>query len=190
MPITISFGRRGDFSPFMGFLGVSSEGQSSPSQLISVNAVSAGINSTNNSNLDVFNTYVNHSSGYELFDVSYTEFRDENNNPFTDAQSTVDYINDRAQVAQNNTSLFFNYRPFVVNQITVSQNVPFDYKIADPGLLSIFWEENSFPAGVTVSEYDHRIVSGTISSTGDYYLQYEKANAVGITTAVLHIDVV
>jgi hypothetical protein len=174
----------------MGFLGVSSEGQSSPSQLISVNAVSAGINSTNNSNIDILNIYLNHSTGYELADVSYTEFRDESNNPFIDAQSVVDYINDRAQVAQENVSLFFNYRPFVVNQITVGQNILFDYKIADPGLLSIFWEESTFPSGVTVSEYDHRIVSGTISSTGDYYLQYEKANAVGITTAVLHIDVI
>ena len=193
MPITISFGRRGDYSPFLGFLGVSSEGKSSPSQLISVNAVAAGINSTNSSNIDVTNSYVTgnqDSTAYELFDVSYTDFRDEDSNSFTDAQSLVDYINDRAQVAQDNIRLFFSRSQAVTNNTTVSRNTSFEYRIPDSGLLSIFWKENTFPQGVTVSRYDRRIVSGIISSTGDYYLSYEKANAVGISTSTLHIEVV
>ena len=174
----------------MGFLGVSSEGQSSPSQLISVNAVSAGINTVNNSHIDVTNSYVNGNTGYELFDVDYNQFRDDNNNTFTDAQAVVDYINDRSQVAKDNVSLYFTPSTSAVNQITVSQSTAFDYQIPDIGLISIFWEESSFPSGVTVSQYDHRVVSGTISSTGDYYLFYEKTNSVGISTSTLHIEVV
>ena len=190
MTIKISFGLRGENSPFIAFLGISSIGQSSPSNLVSVNGINAGTTGSNLVNVEnTFETDRSDTTFYELFNVHYSNFIDDNNEAFNDASEVADYINDKAELLAGNTSLRFSRLNVGVTTIAVSSGVAFTHSITDAGLLSIFWDRDTFPSGVAVSPFDRRKVTGTISSVGDYYLSYDKANAVGITTSSLHIEV-
>ena len=193
MTIKISFGLRGENSPFMGFIGVSSEGQSSPSSIVSVDAITASVSAANTNGINITNSNVGENqdgAAYELHNVDYRDFRGDNNSPFTSAESVADYINSEIQLITDNIILRYTKLPNTVGILTVAQNVQFQYKLPDPGVLSIFWDENTFPSGVDVSHYDNRIIQGIISTVGDYYLEYEKTNATGITTSTLHLEII
>lgn len=191
MTIKISLGLRGEDSPFIAFLGISSEGQGSASAIVSASSINA---STNGSDLvSVENTSASGRSDntvYELLDVHYTDFVDNNDASFPNASAVSDYINDQVELLSENVSLKFSRLSVGVSTISVSSGVAFTHSITDPGLLSIFWDRDTFPTGVSVSPFDRRKVTGIITNTGDYYLAYDKANAVGISTSSLHIEVV
>ena len=191
MTIKISLGLRGEYSPFIAFLGISSVGQGSGSAIVSVSSINA---STNGSDLvSVENTSDsgrNGSAVYELLDVHYTDFVDNNDASFPNASAVADYISDQVELLSENVSLKFSRLSVGVSTISVSSGVAFTHSITDPGLLSIFWDRDTFPTGVSVSPFDRRKVTGIITNTGDYYLAYDKANAVGISTSSLHIEVV
>ena len=190
MTIKISFGLRGENSPFIAFLGISSIGQSSPSNLVSVSGINAGTTGSDLVNVEnTFETGRGDTTFYELFHVHYSNFVDDNDEVFNDASEVADYINDKAELLEGNVALRFNRLNVGVTTIAASSGVAFTHSITDAGLLSIFWDRDSFPSGVTVSPFDRRKVTGTISSVGVYYLLYEKANAVGISTSSLHIEV-
>ena len=177
----------------MGFIGVSSEGQSSPSSIVSVDAITASVSAANTNGINITNSNVGENqdgAAYELHNVDYRDFRGDNNSPFTSAESVADYINSEIQLITDNIILRYTKLPNTVGILTVAQNVQFQYKLPDPGVLSIFWDENTFPSGVDVSHYDNRIIQGIISTVGDYYLEYEKTNATGITTSTLHLEII
>lgn len=191
MTIKISFGLRGENSPFITFLGISSIGQSSASTVVSVSGINAG--TTGSELVNVENTFESGRSDttvYELFNVHYSNFIDDNDEAFNDASEVADYINDKAELLAENVSLRFSRLNVGFSTISVSSGVAFTHSVTDPGLLSIFWNRDTFPSGVSVSPFDRRKITGTISSVGDYYLAYDKSNAVGITTSSLHIEVV
>lgn len=193
MTIKITFGVRGEYSPLMGFLGVTSSGQSSPSSIVSINSVVASVSIGNTFGVNIENTYVSSnqsSTSYDLYNVDYREFRDSNNNEFISPEAVTDYINSSIQIATDNIALRYTRLPSVIGITTVTQNTPFEYQIQDPGVLSIFWKKLSIPLGIEVSQFDNRTISGILTSVGDYYLEYEKANATGLTTSTLHISVV
>ena len=193
MTIKISFGLRGENSPFMGFIGISSTGQSSPSSIVSVDSITANVSVANTNGVTIINSNIGENQdviAYELHNVDYRDFRDDNNSSFISAESVVDYINTEIQLITDNIILRYTKLPNTVGILTVAQNVQFQYKLPDPGVLSIFWDESTFPSGVDVSHFDNRILHGTITTTGDYYLEYDKTNATGITTSTLHIEVI
>ena len=193
MTIKITFGLRGSNSPFMGFIGISSEGLSSPSSFVGIDAITASVSSENINGVDIINTNISQNQdayAYELHNVDYRDFRDDNYSSFISAESVVDYINTEIQLISKNIVLRYTKLPNHVGILTVAQNVQFQYKVLDEGMLSIFWDSNTFPASVDVSHFDNRIISGVITSTGDYYLDYDKTNASGITTSTLHIHVI
>lgn len=193
MTIKISFGLRGENSPFMGFIGVSSTGQSSPSSIVSVDSISASVSVANTNGVNIINNTIGENQdvvAYELHNVDYRDFRGDNNSSFTSAESVADYINTEIQLITENIILRYTKLPNTVGILTVAQNVQFQYKVPDPGIISLFWDENTIPPGVDISHYDNRIVQGTITTIGDYYLEYDKTNATGITTSTLHIEVI
>lgn len=177
----------------MGFIGISSEGLSSPSSFVGIDAITASVSSENINGVDIINTNISQNQdayAYELHNVDYRDFRDDNDSSFISAESVVDYINTEIQLISKNIVLRYTKLPNHVGILTVAQNVQFQYKVLDEGMLSIFWDSNTFPASVDVSHFDNRIISGVITSTGDYYLDYDKTNASGITTSTLHIHVI
>lgn len=177
----------------MGFIGLSSVGQASPSPFIGVEDIIASVSIGNTYGIDILNTRMSQNQDanvYELHNVDYRDFTDDNNNAFISAEAVVDYINTEASLISQNIILRYTRLPNYVGILTVAQNVQFQYKLLDQGVISIFWDESSFPPSVDVSHFDNRIISGVITTTGDYYLEYEKTNASGITTSTLHIEVI
>lgn len=178
----------------MGFIGLSSTGQSSPNSLIAVDSVSANVSAANTNGVNIINDRVGENQGgiiaYELHNIDYRDFRGDNNSSFISAESVVDYINTEIQLIKDNIILRYTKLPNTVGILTVAHDVQFQYKLPDPGILSLFWDESTFPPGVDVSHFDNRIINGTITTTGDYYLYYDKTNATGITTSTLHIEVI
>ena len=86
MTIKISFGLRGENSPFITFLGISSIGQSSASTVVSVSGINAG--TTGSELVNVENTFESGRSDttvYELFNVHYSNFIDDNDETFNNA---------------------------------------------------------------------------------------------------------
>ena len=159
--------------------------------MVSVSGINAG--TTGSELVNVENTFESGRSDttvYELFNVHYSNFIDDNDEAFNDASEVADYINDKAELLAENVSLRFSRLNVGFSTISVSSGVAFTHSVTDPGLLSIFWNRDTFPSGVSVSPFDRRKITGTISSVGDYYLAYDKSNAVGITTSSLHIEVV
>ena len=190
MTIRISLGLRGEYSPFISFLGISSMGQGSGSAIISITSVNA---STNGADLvSVENTAEsirNHSTVYELSDVHYTDFVNHYGAAFPNAPAVADYINDQAELLTENVTRHSHLLDVGISTITVSSGAAFTHGIGESGILNVFWDEDTFPSGVTVSPFDRRIVTGIITNTGNYYLAYDKANSVGISTSSLHIEV-
>ena len=178
----------------MGFIGVSSTGQSAPSSIIPVDSVAASVSIANTNGVNITNERVGDNQGgltaYELHNVDYRDFRGDNNSSFTSAEAVADYINTEIQLIQDNIILRYTKLPNTVGILTVAHSVQFQYKLPDAGILSVFWDETTFPSGVDVSHFDNRILNGTITTPGDYYLEYDKTNATGITTSTLHIEVI
>ena len=122
---------------------------------------------------------------YALKDIPYTRFIDADGNDFTDANNAVNYINTQAAVG----TLRFPTTDQNL-EITVAMGNTFSYKLDFDRRSSYFWDEDTVPAGLSVSAFDNRKISGQVFATGTYNIEFEVANYFGTTTSTLVVNVV
>ena len=95
MPIRIHRGPGGSNSPFVSFVGVSSDSGSASSNFNFVENIKAEI-SGDPDKVDIVNRMATDYSPhtvYEIQEVHYTDWLDDDGNPFTSAVGVASYIN-------------------------------------------------------------------------------------------------
>ena len=194
MAIRIKRGPSNGSSPLLSFLGLSAEGSSATSQFNLITNILAQVNSQDNTLVDVVNLDLTFQrSGTQIFELEGVAFDDwlgNENETFTTAQEVVDYINlDIIAATIAKIELVTNTAIATSGVVTASAGAQFSYKANGTGGISYYWNELDFPPGVTVSTYDHRVISGIVTVPGNYQINYEVANQVGITSTFLELIV-
>ena len=193
MTIQITRGPQGSRSPVISFVGTASDGTSSADVFNNVFNITAIVNIADTDRVDVYNNNLTATAGetiYVIRGVSYTDWIDENGNTFDSAIDVVAYINNQATESVTNLINRVSSPIGGGQVVTVGVNSSFEYKAQYQGGAGFYWSESSFPPNVEVSRYDRRKISGTISSTGSYVIDYEVANVNGITSSFVTINVV
>lgn len=108
---------------------------------------------------------------FELAPVLYSEICDEDGNTFSTQQDAIDYINGLVSSA---SSTF----PHTNVPLTTSgtKDVAFTYKANYDRGVEYFWDEDTFPDGITVSNFDRRILKINVGVAGTYTLGLEVVN--------------
>ena len=192
MTIQIVRGMRGSQSASIAFVGLSSNKISSAKYMHEANAITASVGS--NDTVDIVDDQLSLNNGgtstYDLHGVHYSEYRDLDGNTFSSAVGVVSYIED-LQVGIH-TALYLRRslpHTHVPQPVNATGNVQFSYDATKTRGVSYFWDESTFPNGVTVSSYDQRKISGIITQTGSYNIVYEVANGLGTVQTSVNIIV-
>ena len=182
MTIRLYRGVGGERSPFISFVGLSSEGASSTSVIntrINIEAKLSG----DLDRVDVVNRMATHTMGsdmLELFGVHYTDWRDFDDSTFTSAVGVVSAINNYAYAfndghnALQPTLAAGSYLVYTLNS-----GSPYTIKIEFDGSGRYYWDPTGLPPGMDISAYDNRIIEGTPTTPGLYYLDFDITNAFG-----------
>lgn len=194
MAIRIKKGPSNGSSPLLSFLGLSVDGSSAASQFNLITNILAQVNSVDNTRVDIVNLDLTLQRGgtqiLELGGVSFDDWLGDQNETFTSAQEVVDYINlDIIAATIAKIELVTNTATANSGIVTVGAGVTFTYKANGTGGIAYYWNELDFPPGVWVSTYDHRVISGVVTTPGNYIINYEVANQVGITSTFLDLVV-
>lgn len=185
MTIRIVRGMLGDQSATISFLGITSEGASAASYKKEVSDFTAevGIDTVFVRVVDNALTENNGSTTYELENTHYTEFLDSQGNSFSGAQDVVDFLNNQktgiVTSVYNSTRVPYRVSGLPVDTVNVSVNTQFSFTASLQRAVSYYWDEATFPNGVEVSRFDRRKISGIITQTGTYNIQFEAVNRIG-----------
>lgn len=193
MTIRIARGPRGTASPFLVFYGSASNSASSTNTVNLVSNIFAAINASNANGVDVVDNYASLGAGvpvYDVLDAPYDEWEDIDGNTFASASDVVNYINNLVNEQTTNVITRISAPVSASSTITEAVNVPFTHSAYQDGVTGYFWDAAGFPNGVSVVEGDRRKISGIITQTGSYTINYEAASISGITSNILTIDVV
>ena len=193
MTIRIARGPRGAASPFLIFYGSTSNSASSTNTVNLVSNIFAAINASNANGVDVVDNYASLGAGvpvYDVLDAPYDEWEDLDGNTFASATDVVNYINTLLTDMENAVITRISAPVSTSSTITEAVNTPFTHSIQQDGVTGYFWDAAGFPNGVSVVEGDRRKISGIITQTGSYTINYEAASISGITSNILTIDVV
>ena len=193
MTIRIRKGPGNGSSPLIRFLGISSEGTSSVSQFNLITNVSAQINAFDANSVDILNLELtsqnNGTAVFELEEVSFGEWRDEDNNTFSSAVEVVQYVDGLVAEASDKLNRYSSQPVGVASVFSAARNTPISFKFMVDNAVAYYWNEGDFPAGLTVSPYDQRILQGSIAFPGNYSIQCEVANIVGVTTDFVQLNI-
>ena len=194
MAIRIRKGPSNGTSPFISFLGITADGTSSASQYNLVTNIDPQFNSSNADAIDIVNLELTSQNGgtpiYELEGVSFDEWRDEDNLPFASANEVLLYIDDLIDTTVGKINRISASPVGLATVTTWVANTPINYQFKIDGGVSYYWNESTFPAGLSVSIFDNRIITGSVAAVGTYPLECEVANNVGITTDIVTLEVV
>lgn len=192
MTIQIVRGLRGNLSPNIAFVGVSSDNVSSPSHSHEANSITVLVGANDTVNIVDERLSANNGGGktYDLHGVHYSEYRDADGNPFGSAVGVVSYI-EALQVGIMTAMYLQRSLPLISSPDTVNAtaNVSFTYDASKTRGVSYFWDGTTFPNGVSVSPFDHRKISGIITQTGSYNVSYEIVNGLGTVQTSVNIVV-
>lgn len=191
MTIRIKRGILGEQSPYIAFVGVTSNNTSSAKYLHEANSFSAeAFNDEVNIIDDILS--INNGGGdtYDMFAVNYSEFRDIEGNQFSSAVDVVSYI-ESLQSGIVTATYLRQILPVTSSGDTfnATANVEFTYDATKVRGVSYFWDGATFPNGVSVSIYDQRKITGIITETGSYNISYEIANGLGTVQTSVNIIV-
>ena len=181
MTINIRRGLLGEQSPAIAFVGLTSDKISSASYLKNVDTITAEIGDGDTVNIIDEALSLNNGGGktYELFGAHYSEFRDVDGAPFSDPVGVVSYISD-LKVGIITAVYLQGSLPLPSNDtVNATVGVQFSYDATKTRGVSYFWDESTFPNGVDVSRYDRRKISGIITQTGSYTIDFDVANGLG-----------
>jgi len=192
MTIQIIRGLQGIQSSSIAFVGVTSDNTSSAKYLHEANAITASVGS--NDTVDIVDDRLSTNNGggitYDLFGVHYSEYRDIDGNTFNSAVGVVSYIQ-AIQVGIETAMYLRRSKPLTIsgNTLNATANIEFEYDASKIRGVSYFWDGSTFPNGVSVSVYDQRKISGIITETGSYNIEYEVANGLGTVQTSVNIIV-
>lgn len=192
MAIQITRGPRGDGSPIISFVGQDSIDQQAADRFSFVQSITPQVNPLDANAVDVVDTSSTLTNGYPTYllsGVDYTEWLDRDGNSFSSALEVVTYIQD--QIGGTISILEDKIlAPLAISTtINVSANTPFEFDASREGGCGYFWDNNGFPPEVEVNPLDRRKISGIMTVTGLYAVQYEVANVNGITSSTVYINV-
>ena len=194
MAIRIRKGPRNGSSPFISFLGITADGTTCASQYNLVTNIDPQINGTDPTAVDIVNLELTSQNGgtpiYELEGVTFDEWRDDDNLPFADANEVLLYIDSLIDTTVSTLNKIGSSPVGIDTVTTWVANSPINYQFLVDGAVSYYWNESTFPAGLSVSVFDNRIVTGSVAAVGTYPLECEVANNAGITTDILTIEIV
>ena len=195
MPLYISQGHTGDNSIFFHIEGTDSNGQACAKHLLSIYSTRAQINASLPDTVDIVDeaaSYSDPSSNtvVDLFAAPYQDFRSTTNTSFASALDVVNYINTLVTSHQNKVGEFVGVASHTTGVTTIPVNVPFNHTIDAPGGVAYFWNETSFPPGLTLSAFDRRKIVGTPTQVGSYSINVEVRNQAGILSTTVLLDVV
>jgi len=194
MAIRIRKGPSNGTSPFISFLGITADGATCASQYNLVTNIGPQLNPIDPTAIDIVNLELTSQRGgisvYELEAVSFDEWRDEDNLPFASANDVIAYINDIINTTVDKINKITSSPVGVATVTTWVANDIINYQFKIDGAISYYWNESTFPPGLSVSIFDNRIITGAVAATGTYSLECEIANNAGITTDIVTLEVV
>ncbi len=196
MAIQIHRGILGPLSPVILFTGSASDGTASANGANRINGISVLYNTDDADYVDVIDDRLTVSNGnhttYDIYKVHYSEWLDSDGNSFGSAENVIQYIEqeiiatqDRIAFAQS-TAHTSTGSPDTVN---ATVGIAFTYNANYYNAISYFWDEASFPAGVDVSRYDRRRISGIITQTGSYDIEFQVTGHNGTSLTKVIVDV-
>lgn len=194
MAIRIRKGPSNGSSPFISFLGITADGVSCSSQYNLITNIDPQFNSSDPTAIDIVNLELTSQQGgtpvYELEGIPFDEWRDEDNLSFADANEVLLYIDNLIDTTVGKINRISNSPAGIATVTTWVANTPINYQFKIDGAVSYYWNESTFPAGLSVSVFDNRIITGSVAAVGTYPLECEVANNVGITTDIVTLEVV
>lgn len=183
----------GERSPFISFVGLSSDSSTSTSNINSRINIEAQL-SGDTDRVDVVNRMATHTEGsdiYELYSIHYTDWRDFDNNPFTSAVGVVSAINDYPYAFNDgHNALQPSLKAGSPTGYSLTSGNPYTLKIEYDGAGRYYWDQSTLPPGMDISRYDNRIIEGTPTTTGTYIVDFEIGNAFGTFPETVTIAVV
>ena len=196
MTIQIHRGILGTLSPLIIFTGKTSDDTSAANGANRISAISVQYNIDDADYVDIVDNQATSSNGghttFELLKVHYSEWEDGDGNSFGSATNVVQYIEQQIVQSQNEIT-FSQTHPHTVTglpeTVNASVGVAFTYNANYYNGISYFWDEASFPAGVEVSRYDRRRISGIVTQTGTYDIEFQVTGHNGTSLTKVIVDV-
>lgn len=195
MAIQIHRGILGDVSPFIIFTGSTTDNTTAVNIVNRTRTTTAQYNIDDGDYVDIVDeaaTINNNHITFELYKVHYSEWLDADSNTFGSAENVIQYIEQRIEASEaaiefaQSAAHTLNGIPDTVN---ASVGVAFTYNANYYNGVSYFWDEDSFPVGVEVSRYDRRRISGIVTQTGSYTINFQVANHNGTVPTSVIVDV-
>lgn len=194
MTIQITRGPRGDGSPVISFVGLTTDGNSAADTYNNIFGITPQINGLNSDAVDIVDDNATTTGGNAVFvlqGVSYTEWRDRQGGSFASSNDVLTYIQNEISVANDLLRNRISPPIGIGTSINVGLNSFFEFDGSLEGGCGYFWDRNTFPsANIEVARYDRRKISGIVTLPGTYQVDYEVANINGITTTYVLINVV
>jgi hypothetical protein len=195
MTIRIHRGILGELSPFILFTGRASDGTTSTNGANRINGISVQYNTDDADYIDIVDdglTTSNNHTTFDVYKVHYSEWLDVDDNSFGSAENVVQYIEQQITSSQDRISFSqatAHTLTGIPETVSASVGVAFTYNANYYNGVSYFWDEVSFPAGVEVSRYDRRKISGIVTQTGSYTINFQVANHNGTVPTSVIVDV-
>jgi len=186
-------GAGGERSPFISFVGVTTY-QSAPTSNINFRLNIEAKLGSDSDHVDIINRIASHTEGHnilELGDVHYTEWRDFDDNPFSSAVGVVSFINDYGYTFDDGHNVLqptLAYGSYLI--YTLNSGSSYTIKFEFDGSGRYYWDPTGLPPGMDISRYDNRILEGTPTTPGLYYLDFDITNAFGTFPQTATITVV
>jgi len=186
MTIKIYRGPGGDNSPFVSFVGVSSDSSSAASRLNYVGFISAQV-ADDADKVNIVNLAATDNSPYtvyEITDVHYTDWRDDSGNSFASALDVVAHINNFSYDYDSGFDILEPRIAGVTTDIhTLNSGTSYSLKYDPVGATQHYWDPAGLPPGMDISAYDNRKIVGTPTTPGSYTVDLEVANSLGNVSA-------
>ena len=196
MAIQIHRGILGTLSPLIIFTGKTSDNTSAVNGANRIGSISVQYNIDDADYVDIVDNHATSGNGghttFELLKVHYSEWEDGDGNSFGSATNVVQYIEQQVVQSQNRIALS-QANPHtltgIAETVNASVGVAFTYNANYYNGISYFWDEASFPAGVEVSRYDQRRISGIVTQTGTYDIEFQVTGHNGTSLTKVIVDV-
>ncbi len=186
----------GSLSPLIIFTGKTSDDTSAVNGANRISSITTQYNADDADYVDVIDNQATSSNGghttFELLKVHYSEWADGDGNSFGSATNVIQYIDQ--QIAQSENEIAFSKtNPHtgtgLPDTVNASVGIAFTYNANYLNGISYFLDGSTFPNGVSVSVYDRRRISGIITQTGSYDIEFQVTGHNGTTLTKVIVDV-
>lgn len=196
MAIQIHRGILGTLSPLIFFTGKTLDGTSAVNIANRITSITTQYNADDADYVDIVDNHTTLGNGghttFELLKVHYSEWEDGDGNSFGSAENVIQYIDQQISQSENEIA-FSKTNPHtgtgLPDTVNASVGIAFTYNANYYNGISYFWDGSTFPNGVSVSVYDRRRISGIITQTGSYDIEFQVTGHNGTTLTKVIVDV-